>query len=158
MFTLRSINTGLLSFCDTLKQLIKEQLSDDIASTDDFDIGFLDGSNLVRIRSTQDLAEMWAMLSSNSRVTLLRKPRAAITFPVQISRSLVTFHVSRSTFTFTFAVHVSSLPSGASFHTFAILFASRDAGNTCAPPSIPHASKIWLHGQATARMGERIMH
>ena len=70
LFTLRSINTGLLSSCDALKQLIKEQLSDDIASTDDFDIGFLDGSNLVRIRSTQDLAETWAMLSSNSKVTL----------------------------------------------------------------------------------------
>ena len=88
----------------------------------------------------------------------LRKPRAAITFPVQISRSLITFHVSRSRFNFTFTVHVSSLPSGASFHTFAILFASRDAGTTCAPPSIPYASKTWLHGQATARTGERIMY
>ena len=43
VFTVRNINTSAVSSCEALKALIKEELSDDIASTDDFDIVFLQG-------------------------------------------------------------------------------------------------------------------
>ena len=63
---------------------------------------------------------------------------------VSCSDFTFTDHSSRFAFmfAFTFTVHISSSPSGSS---------SRDAGTTCAPPSIPRASETWLHGQATAR-------
>ena len=34
-----------------LKELIKNQLSEDIGHVDDFDIGVLEGQNLIRIRN-----------------------------------------------------------------------------------------------------------
>jgi hypothetical protein len=42
IFTIRNVDTTVISSCDDLKKT-KQQLSEDI-TTDDFDIGFVDGS------------------------------------------------------------------------------------------------------------------
>ena len=55
MFTLRSVSTYIVSSCMPLKRLIKDQLNEDIGSVDDFDIGVLEGQNLIRIRNNRDL-------------------------------------------------------------------------------------------------------
>ena len=52
----------------------------------------------------------------------VRKPRAAITFHVQISRSLVTFHASRSRFTFKFQAHIHVSNSLFTIHTWIFSF------------------------------------
>ena len=68
MFTIRNIGTNIHS-CDDLKTLIRNQLSGDII-TDDFDVGFLDGSNTIRIRTKEDLAEVRSELLKQRKVTL----------------------------------------------------------------------------------------
>ena len=70
VFSLRNVNTSLVSSCEALKTLIKDQLSGDIGAIEDFDVGFLEGANLVRMRNHKDLEEAWDMLKSNSKVTL----------------------------------------------------------------------------------------
>ena len=57
VFTLRNVNTSLVSSCEALKTLIKEQLKDDIGAIGHFDIGFLEGTNIVRMRNNEDLEE-----------------------------------------------------------------------------------------------------
>ena len=69
MFSPRNVNTSLVSSCEALKTLIKDQLSGDIGAID-FDLGFLEGANLVRTRNQKDLEEAWDMLKDNSKVTL----------------------------------------------------------------------------------------
>ena len=67
MFTIRNVNANI--HCDKLKDLIRRQLSDDI-TTDDFDVGFFDGSNTIRIRTKEDLAEVWGEMQKKSKITL----------------------------------------------------------------------------------------
>ena len=69
VFSLRNVNTSLGSSCEALKTLIKHQLSGDIGAID-FDVGFLEGANLVQMRNQKDLEEAWDMLNGNSKVTL----------------------------------------------------------------------------------------
>ena len=60
MFTLRSINTTAITSCDNLKRVIKEQLKQEIVSDIRvFDVGFVQGSNVVSIRSAEDLQEVF---------------------------------------------------------------------------------------------------
>ena len=59
-----------MSSCMPLKRLIKDQLNEDIGSVDDFDIGVLEGQNLIRIRNNRDLEEAWDLLISNNKTTL----------------------------------------------------------------------------------------
>ena len=70
VFTLRSVSTYIVSSCMALKRLIKDQLSEDIRSVDDFDIGVLEGQNLIRIRNNHDLEEAWDLLKGNNKATL----------------------------------------------------------------------------------------
>ena len=66
IFTIRNVDTTVISSCDDLKQ----QLSEDI-TTDDFDIGFVDGSSIVRLRNKEDLIEVWSGLrETGSKMTL----------------------------------------------------------------------------------------
>ena len=67
-FTLKNVNTAELSSCNQLKALIKEQLCDDIESGS-FDVGFIDGSNVVRIRTHDDLKETWTTLMKGGKTT-----------------------------------------------------------------------------------------
>lgn len=70
IFTIRNVDTTVISSCDDLKKTIKQQLSEDI-TTDDFDIGFVDGSSIVRLRNKEDLVEVWSGLrKTGSKMTL----------------------------------------------------------------------------------------
>ncbi len=69
-FTLRNLDTAEVCSCDDVKEAIKRQLHHDITAKD-FDVGYVHGSSVVRIRSREDLAEVWADLSKlNSKTTL----------------------------------------------------------------------------------------
>ena len=56
MFTLRKIDPTASSSPDGLKSVMRKQLKEDVGS-EDFDIGYVEGTNVVRIRSREDLAE-----------------------------------------------------------------------------------------------------
>ena len=60
-FTIRDFDTAAISSCDDMKMLIREQLSKDIVA-EDFDIGFVNGSSVIRIRSKEDLSDVWSAL------------------------------------------------------------------------------------------------
>ena len=49
-----NVNTTAISSFDGLKKTVKLQLSEDIV-TDDFDVGFVDGSSIVRLRNKEGL-------------------------------------------------------------------------------------------------------
>lgn len=69
-FTIRDVDTARISSCGAMKALIREQLNDDIV-TEDFDVGFLNGSSVVRIRNKKDLFDVWSALRKpGSKVTL----------------------------------------------------------------------------------------
>ena len=51
-FTIRDVDTVAISSCDDMKMLIREQLSEDIV-TEDFDVGFVNGSSVIRIRNKE---------------------------------------------------------------------------------------------------------
>ena len=61
MFTIRNVNTKEVNTCDGLKGTIRKQLVCDIVDGP-FDVGFVEGSNVVRIRSKEDLSELWSAL------------------------------------------------------------------------------------------------
>ena len=68
-FTLRNIKTNFVCTCDDLKHVIKSQLGDEV--TDNFDVGYIEGSTVVRIRSKEDLSELWANVKQpNSKVNV----------------------------------------------------------------------------------------
>ena len=67
MFTLRDVDIGAITSCDQLKKEIKFQLSDDIKR--EFDVGFVQGTNLISIRNSHDVSEVWSC-ASNGSVTL----------------------------------------------------------------------------------------
>ena len=52
--------TSILS-CKDLKQAIRRQFSDDIID-DNFDVGYLEGSSVIRIRNGHDLEEVWSCI------------------------------------------------------------------------------------------------
>jgi hypothetical protein len=57
-FTLRNVDTAAIVSSHGLKKLIKESLHDDISSRD-FDIGYMQVSNVIRVRTAEDMSEMW---------------------------------------------------------------------------------------------------
>ena len=60
-FTIGDLDTAAISSCDDMKMLIREQLSEDIV-TEDLDIGFVNGSSVIRIRNKEDLSDVWSAL------------------------------------------------------------------------------------------------
>ena len=83
-FTLCNIDTSRVLSCNDLKSVIWTQLQHYIIS-DNFDVGYVQGTCVVRVRSKEDLVEMWTALSKpNSKITLwcdglkdiVPKPRA----------------------------------------------------------------------------------
>lgn len=58
-FILRHIKTNLVCTCEDLKQIIRNQLGIEITS-DDFDVGYIQGSTVVRIQTKEDIAELWS--------------------------------------------------------------------------------------------------
>ena len=60
-FTICDLDTAAISSCDDMKTLIREQLSEDIVA-EDLDIGFVNGSSVIRIHNKEDLSDMWSAL------------------------------------------------------------------------------------------------
>ena len=67
-FTLRNLDLSTIKSCADLKAVIKGRLSVDITA-DQYDVGYVQGSNVVRVRTAEDLDELWA---------LLRKPQSNV--------------------------------------------------------------------------------
>ena len=67
-FTLRNLDLSAIKSCADLKAVIKGRLSVDITA-EQYDVGYVQGSNVVRIRTAEDLDELWA---------LLRKPQSNV--------------------------------------------------------------------------------
>ncbi len=69
-FTLRNVNQHALLTSDDLKRVIRMKLSDDITSGD-FDVGYVQGTTVVRIRTSEDLEELWSLLRQPQKNTVL---------------------------------------------------------------------------------------
>ena len=61
-------STVYISSRDDLKEEIKLQIRDDIK--DNFDFGYIQGSNLISVRSSQDISEIWNCINKGKEVTL----------------------------------------------------------------------------------------
>ena len=68
MFTLRNVILSNSSSVENLKGIIKTQLGDEICSN--FDIGYLQGSSAVYLRSREDLSEVWSNIQKGTNVIL----------------------------------------------------------------------------------------
>ncbi len=59
-FTLHNVDTAAVMLSQNFKKLIKESLRDDISSRD-FDIRYnMQGSNVIRFCTKEDMSEMWS--------------------------------------------------------------------------------------------------
>lgn len=68
-FTLRDIDPSKVDTCYHLKSLIRAQLQEDIRKGD-FDVGYIQNSSVVTLRSPEDMQEVWSSLSKGTKVTL----------------------------------------------------------------------------------------
>ena len=68
IFTLRNINSAQVCSSEELKQVIKTQLSNDIV--DDFEVGVVQGSNVISIRSRDDVMDIWKDVNKGTKVVL----------------------------------------------------------------------------------------
>ena len=57
-FILRNKDSSKVESCAELKGLIKQQLKEDVVCGD-FDVGYVQGASVIRVRSRQDIKEMW---------------------------------------------------------------------------------------------------
>ena len=56
---------------DCLKKTIRAQLKQEIVpDTHDFDVGYVQGTNVISIRSSEDIQEVWSELKSSSKLIL----------------------------------------------------------------------------------------
>ena len=69
IFTLRNINPDKISTIHKLECVIRDQLFDEI-SRSSFDIGYIQGSHIVTIRSKEDLLEVWSNVKKGSNIIL----------------------------------------------------------------------------------------
>lgn len=58
-FMLRNVDTAAIVSSHDLKKLIKKSLHDDISSRD-FDIGYMVGSNVIRVCTKEDVSDVWS--------------------------------------------------------------------------------------------------
>ena len=70
MFTLRDLDITTILTCEDLKDAIKRQLTDDIVDSD-FDVGYVEGSSVVRIRNRRDLEEVWSCIAKSKGKVML---------------------------------------------------------------------------------------
>ena len=68
-FTLRNVEHTRITSSDDLKDLIKTNLHDDIKSGD-FDVGYMIGTEVIRVRTEEDLKEMWNEVKKNQCIAL----------------------------------------------------------------------------------------
>ena len=69
-FTLRNVDTTAITSSHHLKDLIKESLHDDISSGN-FDVGYMQGTNVIRVRTKDDISEMWSDIRKQRSCTTL---------------------------------------------------------------------------------------
>lgn len=69
MFTLRNLNPTVALSCDQLKNTIRAQLKKEII-VGDFDVGYVNGSNMVSVRTQADVAEVWSEVLAGKKVVL----------------------------------------------------------------------------------------
>ena len=67
-FTLRNVPTAAINSCKQLKQEIRAQLHEDIVK--DFDVGYIQGSTPVCIRSSNDLMDIWDEVNEGKKIVL----------------------------------------------------------------------------------------
>ena len=63
IFTMRNVDTSKIKSVCELKSVIRNQLSEDIEPC--FDVGYIQGSNVIRVRSKEDLSEMWSEIKKS---------------------------------------------------------------------------------------------
>ena len=68
-FTLRNIDPLVVSSKDKLKQVIRERLPQEISQRG-FDVGYLQGSNGISMRSKEDLVDVWGSIEKGTKVIL----------------------------------------------------------------------------------------
>ena len=68
-FTLRNVYPSIITSSDDLKDLIKTNLRDDIWP-DDFDVGYMMGTEVIRVQTEEDLEEMWGDIKKSSSTAL----------------------------------------------------------------------------------------
>ena len=67
-FTLRNINTILIRSPEALKREIQKQFREEIlTNVVQFDVGYQSGSNMVYIRSSQDLVDIWTEIAKGQK-------------------------------------------------------------------------------------------
>ena len=66
-YALRGIHTTVVNSCEELKKAIRAQLKD-VISKDDFDIGYVQGTKVIRIQSRLDVQEFWQNLRTSNLV------------------------------------------------------------------------------------------
>lgn len=69
-FSLRNIHPSKVVSVENLKTIIRTQLQGEISQSSKFDIGYLQGSNVVSIRSEEDLLEIWENFRKGANITL----------------------------------------------------------------------------------------
>ena len=67
-FSLRNVDSSVITSCVTLKALIKAQLKDDIVK--EFDIGYQHNNSVVNIRNSDDLLEVWSNIRQGKNISL----------------------------------------------------------------------------------------
>ena len=69
-FTLRNVDPTLMTSSSDLKDLIKTNFHDDV-KCGDFDVGYMVGTEVIRVWTEEDLKEMWGEIRKNWCTTLL---------------------------------------------------------------------------------------
>lgn len=69
LFTLRNVKPSSIISCDSLRNLIRSQLSNDIVKGC-FDVGIVQNNSAVSFRSPEDIAEVWGQIRCGKEVTL----------------------------------------------------------------------------------------
>lgn len=68
-FTVRDVDLDSVQSLNDLKVLIKDKLRDDLRKT--FDVGYIQGTNVIRVRSAEDMVEMWSEIKKPRSTTSL---------------------------------------------------------------------------------------
>uniref|UniRef100_A0A1X7UJH2 SHOCT domain-containing protein n=1 Tax=Amphimedon queenslandica TaxID=400682 RepID=A0A1X7UJH2_AMPQE len=69
VFTLRDVKVNNVTSVEILKQIIKNQLTHDITS--DFDVGYIQGTNIISIRGEKYLNDIWGGVQKQGAAALL---------------------------------------------------------------------------------------
>lgn len=69
-FSLRNIDPSSVLSVEKLRSLIRSQLQIEVSQSSNFDVGYLQGSNVVNVRNKEDVLEIWANIKKGANITL----------------------------------------------------------------------------------------